>query len=139
MKSRVKGGNTMDWAELLQQIFTVCLVPLLGVLTAYLVALIKKKTQEISEKTSNALLQKYTNILSQVIIDCVVATKQTYVDELKDNRAFDAEAQKEAFNKCLSKIKSQLSSTLVQFITDNFGNLDNYIGSLIESTIFNIK
>lgn len=125
----------MDWAELLQQIFTVCLVPLLGVLTAYLVALIKKKTQEISEKTSNALLQKYTGILSQVIIDCVVATKQTYVDELKDNRAFDAEAQKAALERTYNAVIRTLSDDALAYLGGAFDDLESYIKEKIEAQV----
>lgn len=125
----------MDWAELLQQIFTVCLVPLLGVLTAYLVALIKKKTAEISEKTNNELLQKYTGILSQVIIDCVVATKQTYVDELKDNRAFDAEAQKAALEKTYNAVIRTLSDDALAYLGGAFDDLESYIKDKIEAQV----
>jgi len=125
----------MDWAELLQQIFTVCLVPLLGVLTAYLVALIKKKTAEISEKTNNELLQKYTGILSQVISDCVVATKQTYVDELKDNRAFDAEAQKAALEKTYNAVIRTLSDDALSYLGGAFDDLESYIKDKIEAQV----
>ena len=37
-------------------------------------------------------------MLSQTITDCVLATNQTYVDTLKAQGSFDAEAQKIAFD-----------------------------------------
>ena len=38
--------------EILQQIFELCVIPLLGILTTYLVKLIRKKNKELDEKVS---------------------------------------------------------------------------------------
>lgn len=43
--------------ELLNQIFKVCIVPLLGVLTAYIVKLVKKKEAEIDNSINNKLIK----------------------------------------------------------------------------------
>ena len=37
----------MEWMVLLQQIFELCIVPLLGVITAYIVSYIRAKTAEL--------------------------------------------------------------------------------------------
>jgi hypothetical protein len=37
----------MEWGILINEIFQVCLIPLLGVLTTYLVNYIKVKSEEI--------------------------------------------------------------------------------------------
>ena len=52
----------MDTMELLQQIFQVCIIPLLGVLTTYLVMFIRNKTDQLKKETDNELYQKYMEI-----------------------------------------------------------------------------
>ena len=79
----------MDYLALLQQIFEVCVIPLLAVLTTYLVKMIQKKTNEITQKTDNEMAEKYTKMISETITNCVKTTNQTYVDSLKDKNIFD--------------------------------------------------
>ena len=83
--------------ELLVQIMEVVIIPLLGVLTTYIVKLVNTKINEISDKRKNELEKKYLNMLGETITDCVIATSQTYVDSLKQKGEFTPEAQKEAF------------------------------------------
>jgi hypothetical protein len=37
----------MNWTEMISSIFQVCLIPLLGILTKYLVAFIAMKSEEM--------------------------------------------------------------------------------------------
>ena len=48
----------MDWLELLFQIFEVCIIPLLGVLTAFAIKFIRAKELEINAKHDNEILKK---------------------------------------------------------------------------------
>ena len=70
--------------QMLQQIFEVCVIPLLGILTAYLVQYIATKKDALIKQNDNALAAKYITMLSKTITDCVIATNQTYVDILKE-------------------------------------------------------
>ena len=45
----------------------------------------------------------------------------------------------EALNRCLAKVKSQLVPEVQKYIVDNFGDLDEYLKGLIESTIYSLK
>ena len=85
----------MDWMEILTQLFEMVIIPLLGIGTIYLINLIKVKIQELKAKKDNDLLHKYLDLLEDTIIQCVLATTQTYVDTLKQQGKFDAEAQKQ--------------------------------------------
>ena len=89
----------MDWTEILIKIAEVCLVPILGILTNYIVIFVKAKCAELAQKANNDKIVKYIDLFNQMICDCVIATNQTYVDALKAQGAFDLEAQKIAFNK----------------------------------------
>lgn len=121
--------------ELLQQIFDLCIVPLLGVLTTYLVQLIRKKTKEITNTTDDIKAKKYIELLSQTITDCVIATNQTYVDSLKGQNAFDEAAQKEAFKKTYAAVMNTINDDAYEYLQNVYGDLDEYIRNKIESEV----
>lgn len=121
--------------EILQQIFELCVIPLLGILTTYLVKLIRKKNKELDEKVSNKISRKYIDMLADTITDCVVSTNQTYVDALKEANAFDKEAQKKAFELTYNKIMNVLTEDAKEYLTTIYGDLEIYITTKIESEV----
>ena len=125
----------MDTMAMLQQIFQVCIVPLLGVLTTYLVMFIRNKTDQLKKETDNELYQKYMEMLSETITNCVIATNQTYVEALKNKNAFDAAAQKEAFNMTYQSVMSIISQDAMDFLNEAVGDLDAYIRKTIEAQV----
>lgn len=125
----------MDWMEMLQKIFEVCIIPLLGVLTAYLVTYIKKKSEALQKTTDNELYKKYIQLLDETITKCVVATNQTYVDSLKDKNAFDKEAQKVAFQMTYESVMDILSKDAQEFLNEAVGDLNTYIIRTIEAQV----
>ena len=125
----------MDWLNLLADIFEVCIIPLLGVLTAYIVKYIQVKSAEITKNTDNTLIDKYTGMLADTISACVLATNQTYVEALKKQGKFDAEAQKIAFNMTLDAVMNILNKDAKEYLSEAFGDLNSYIASQIEASI----
>lgn len=125
----------MDWLNLLTQIFEVCIIPLLAVLTTYIVKYIQVKSAEITEKTDNVIADKYTVMLADTITACVLATNQTYVEALKKQGSFDAEAQKVAFNMTLNAVMEILSEDAKEYLSEAFGDLNSYITSQIEAFV----
>ena len=121
--------------EILQQIFELCVVPLLGILTTYLVKLIRKKNKELDEKVSNNISRKYIDMLADTITNCVVSTNQTYVDALKEANAFDKEAQEKAFELTYNKIMNVLTEEAKEYLTAIYGDLEIYITTKIESEV----
>lgn len=125
----------MEVTELIKQIFEVCLFPLLGVLTTFLIVFISKKSKELQATTDNELYIKYIDMLEKTVINCVIATNQTYVDALKAQGKFDAEAQKEAFNRTYNAIKDILAEDAKVYLEEALGDLDAYIINLIEAQV----
>lgn len=125
----------MDWVKLLQEIFYVCVIPLLGVLTTYLVQYLKAKGNQIADSTDNALASKYIKMLTETICTCVEATNQTYVEALKKTGAFDEAAQKEAFNKTKDAVMNILSDEAKKYLANIYGDLDQFIESMIEAQV----
>lgn len=121
--------------QMLQQIFQVCIIPLLGILTTYIILFINKKSKELQAQTDNELYQKYISMLENTVINCVIATNQTYVDALKEQGKFDAEAQKEAFNRTYEAVMNILSEDAVLYLQEATGDLNTYIINLIEAQV----
>lgn len=125
----------MEWLELLTDIFEVCIIPLLGVLTTYVVKYIRIKSNEITAKSENELIDKYTNMLADTITACVKATNQTYVDALKKQDKFDMEAQKNAFDMTLNSVLDILNADAKEYLSEAFGDLNTYITQQIEASV----
>ena len=124
-----------NWLTLLQEILEVCIIPLLGILTTYLVMFIKNKAQQISENTHNELRAKYIMMLSDTITTCVIATNQTYVDNLKKDNAFTKEAQLEALQKTFDAVLAILTEEAQAYLSEVYGDLNAYIMAQIEATV----
>ena len=125
----------MDWLNLVTDIFEVCIVPLLGVLTAYVVKYIQVKSNEITVQSNNIMIDKYVAMLADTISACVLATNQTYVNALKNQGKFDAEAQKIAFDMTLEAVLDILSDEATEYLSEAYGDLNAYISSQIEASV----
>ena len=104
-------------------------------LTCFLVNYIKAKTAELNTNNSNELLSKYLTMLSDTVCDCVIATNQTYVEALKNKNAFDAEAQKVAFEMTYNAVIKVLSAEATEYLTSIYGDLSVYITNMIEAEV----
>lgn len=125
----------MDWLNMLEEIFQVCIVPLLGVLTVYAVNYIKAKSNQIIADSENEMVDKYTAMLAQTITDCVIATKQTYVDALKKDGAFTKEAQAEAFKLTYNAVIEILTDDAKEYLVNAYGDLTVYLTNKIEAEV----
>lgn len=105
---------------------------LVGMLSAYVVKLIKSK---ISDTRVARVLQTAAECVSA----SVRATAQTYVDELKKNGSFDAAAQSEAFEKAKSTALKMFGDAAKKTLAEIFGDVDEYLSAQIESEVKNIK
>lgn len=121
--------------EILYQIFELCIVPLLAVLTGYLVQWIRAKTAEATEKNQQDVFDKYITMLGETIAKCVSATNQTYVDALKKAGSFDAEAQKTAFDMTLKAVMTVLGQDAIDYLSAIYGDLNEYLTTLIEAEV----
>lgn len=125
----------MEWLPLLYQVLEVCVIPLLGILTAYFVKWVNAKSAEIQNKVDNDTVNKYIAMLDDTICACVIATTQTYVDALKKDNAFTKEAQQEAFNLTYNAVMDVLTDEAKKYLTNIYGDLTAYITNKIEAEV----
>lgn len=125
----------MDWLELLYDIMEVCLIPLLGVLTAFAIKWLRAKEIEVLDRVDSEMADKYISMLFNTISVCVSATTQTYVDTLKKEGRFDEAAQKAAFQMTLETIMSTLTDEAIEYLTNIYGDLTAFITAKIEAEV----
>jgi hypothetical protein len=125
----------LDWLEIIEKLFDIAIIPILGAATVYLVTLIKAKNQELIDNSKSATVKKYIELLNDTIIECVLATNQTYVNALKEAGTFDAEAQKKAFQMTYDEVMAILSEDAETYLREAVKDLEAYITTKIESQI----
>ena len=121
--------------DIYTMIFEIILLPLLGALASFLIAYLKVKRDECLAKVDNQAHDKYVAMLHQTIHNCVVATNQTYVEALKKQGAFDAEAQKYAFTQTKEAVLALLSTEAQTYLMEAFSDLNAYIDTYIETAV----
>lgn len=129
----------LTWVVILQQIFEVAIIPLIGVLTGVLIKYINSKSTEAIATTENEQAKKYIAMLDSTITSCVLATTQTYVDSLKKAGKFDVEAQKTAFEMTYNAVLNVLTEDAKNYLTSFYGDLGAYMTNKIEAEVQNTK
>ena len=125
----------MEWLPLLYQILEFCIIPLLGVLTAYFVKFMNAKSKELQAKVDNDIADKYIEMVTRTISECVIATNQTYVEALKKQNAFTTEAQKEAFKLTYDAVMTILTEDAKTYLAEIYGDVSAYITNKIEAEV----
>lgn len=122
----------MDWQSIIIQIVSLVLAALGAWVLAKVKSLINTK---IKNEKARALLDSATTVVSNV----VKATYQTYVESIKGTDAWTKAAQEKALQDAVTAARSQLSEEVEKYISDNFGDVETWIKSLIETTLYNLK
>lgn len=126
-------------AQMIQDIFYTCLLPLIGILCSYGIMFLNKKTKEIQKNVDNDLFAKYSDMLVGIVETCVIATNQTYVNKLKAQNGFGIEQQKEAFKQTYEAIRQLMTEEMVVVLNEAYGDVTLLINKLIEEQVNVIK
>ena len=125
--------------QLIAQIFEICIIPILGILTTFLISWINSKKEALKQQTNSETIKKYIEMLDNTITDCVIAMNQTYVNSLKLQGKFDTEAQKKAFTDVYNKVIAILGQDAIEYLNSAIGDLNEYITSKIEKEVSSNK
>jgi hypothetical protein len=125
----------MDWMSVLEQVFELVVYPVLSLTGIYLTYLIRVKIKELQQKTEDETAKKYLDMLNETISNAVLATTQTYVESLKKQGKFDAEAQKVAFKLTYDAVMKILTADAMKYLVSAVGDLETYITNKIEADV----
>lgn len=121
--------------ELSNIIFSALGVIITGLASWGTAVLIKWLNSKIKDKE----LAAFATTITTVVSNAVKAVTQTYVDSLKGTDAWTKEAQEKALQMALETAKSELTTDALAYIEAQHGDVDKYLVTLIESTLFNLK
>ena len=118
--------------NILSVVVTSIILPLITYAGARLITYLNSK---IKDANARILLTTATDI----VINAVRSVFQTYVDSLKASGSFDAQAQTVALTKAKDIALEQMTDEVKNFIAKNYGSVDAWLTTTIESTINLIK
>ena len=118
--------------NIISVVVTAVILPLISYAGARLIAWLNAK---IKDENAKQQLTTATNIVT----NAVRSVFQTYVETLKKNGTFDKESQKVALIKAKDDALAQMSDEIKDYITKNYGDLETWITTQIESTINILK
>lgn len=119
-----------------EQIGTELILSLIGIIVTGLGLVI---THLINKYVKNDTVRGYLNELREIVFDVVQEVQQTYVDDMKAQGFFNKEAQQEACERALNIINNSLSKELKDWLDKTYPDAQQFIITLIESTICSMK
>lgn len=122
-----------------QELMTILWSALGTLVTAFIGWLSTTAIIWLNNKIKDQKLARWSSAIAKIIFDAVQTVQQTFVDEMKKAGKFDAEAAKQAKDKAMAIVKGQLTEELRKYITDNFGDMEEWLMNQIESIIHQLK
>jgi hypothetical protein len=123
------------WENILYAVITAAVPVVTGFICTWLASLYGNNKTKIKNENVKAVLGQVTDM----IVAAVETTTSTYVKNLKAEGLFDADAQKEAFNKTFEAVKKQLTEESTKIIAETYGDVETYLINKIEQFVEELK
>ena len=114
----------IDWFTLLSTVWTIVLVPI---------------GKAIYDWLKSKRLDKYSKILYDEVVNAVKSVQNAIVDNVKGTEGWDEETQLYVKQLAITKTKQALSNSILKCLQQANNDLDEYIGNLIDTALFDIK
>lgn len=128
---------------LINDLFTIfiqiIIIPLLIILSTFIINLIKTKINHLKQSTEDETLQNYLILLDEAVDTAVAYINQTYVSNLKTQGIFDEKAQQEALSKAYQRVIKTLTYEASDYLQTHIGEFSNYVFAKIEASVYNNK
>jgi len=125
----------MDVKQNIQEILYLIITGIVPLLITYGIIFLKVKIKEQEKKLENDQLIKYIDAATDAISKAVLTVSQTYVDTLKKEGKFDAEAQKTAKQMAIDKAKALITAESKAAIETLYTDFEAYLNDAIESLV----
>ena len=121
--------------EFLMELLKIVIMIVVPVATSVLTYYAQKYFNQLIDENVNDEMEATLTKGFQILMDSVNYVQQTYVDSLKQQDKFTAEAQKEAFELAKKRAIELMNQHTQDANIHIYGNLDTYIDTMIESII----
>ncbi len=118
--------------NIISVLITAVILPLISFAGTKLISWLNAKV-----KDENAKMQ--LTVATTIVKNAVLTVFQTYVDSLKASGSFNAQAQSTALLKAKEIALSQMTTEVKEYIIKNYGDIENWLTTQIESTIKLLK
>lgn len=125
--------------DFIQNILYIVITLAVPALTIYVCKFLYEKWSANKKEIDHQCIQDTLDQVIKTVLNCVVAVNQTFVDSLKRRGEFNADAAREAFEMCKNMALKILSEDAKNIIANIYGNVDEYLDILIESTVNQVK
>lgn len=125
--------------EILQNVLYAIITAAVPVITTFVCRYLQSLYEKNKDKIKNEKVQIVLSQVTDMITSAVETTTSTYVKELKANDLFNAEAQKEAFNRTYEAVTKQLTDDTKKIIIETYGDIETYIINQIEQKVEQLK
>ena len=121
------------------EILNILLTALSIVVTSLVSWAVALLIQYLNNKIKDKRAAKWMTEITLIITNAVQNVFQSFVDTLKKEGKFDEKAQKEARERAITIIKSQMRDELISYVINNYGDLEDWLNSQIEAIIYQLK
>lgn len=118
--------------NIISVLVTAVILPLISFAGTKLISWLNTKV-----KDENAKMQ--LTVATNIVKNAVLTVFQTYVDSLKASGTFNAQAQSTALLKAKEIALSQMTAEVKEYIIINYGDIETWLTTQIESTIKLLK
>lgn len=125
-------GQITTAADIPSMVVSMMVIPLLPIISGFLVALIRKKLSEIEQNVNDNKVKKYVNLAEDAVCTAVTVISQTYVDNLKKAKTFDDTAQKAAFIAAKNKAIALMGTEAQKALKALYGDINLWLDNKIE-------
>lgn len=109
------------------------------ILASFATWLIAQISRWFSAKIKDINENKLLRDALGVVVNAVKATYQTYVESLKNKDLFDKDAQRNALALAKEQVLKNLKEETKEYIRKNFGDIEQWVITTIESVIYDLK
>lgn len=89
----------------------------------------------LKARVNNVKAQKYIDRATEYMSSAVAMTNQVFVDQLKKDGKFDAEAQAAAFQMAMNSWLEMLSDEMKDIIVEEVGNFEAWAEAMLEARV----
>lgn len=125
----------MSVKDFIREVLYLIITGIMPLLIVYAINFLKVKIKEQEESLDNEQLIKYIDAGVDAISKAVISVNQTYVDTLKKQGKFDAEAQSTAKQMAIDKAKELITTDSKNAITTLYNDFEAYLNEAIEALV----
>lgn len=118
---------------------TCVIAPLLTALTGVIIAFISKQATRLKQKFENEQADILIERAEKIVEQAVTTVTQTYVEALKKEDMFNADAQKKAFEKSKTLVYALMKEECKKAVESNYISFDKWLETKIEESVNNAK